>query len=56
MKAIVVSDGAAGTAGMKLVDRPDPAPAGNDVLVEVHASRPWATGPRGCRWVSACSV
>jgi NADPH:quinone reductase-like Zn-dependent oxidoreductase len=38
MKAIVVSDEAAGTAGMKLVDRPDPAPAGNDVLVEVHAS------------------
>ncbi|MEV6640658.1 NADP-dependent oxidoreductase [Amycolatopsis sp. NPDC051371] len=38
MKAIVVSDEAAGTAGMKLADRPDPAPAGNDVLVEVHAS------------------
>ncbi|WP_372672470.1 NADP-dependent oxidoreductase [Amycolatopsis kentuckyensis] len=38
MKAIVVSDETAGTAGMKLVDRPDPVPAGNDVLVEVHAS------------------
>jgi NADPH:quinone reductase-like Zn-dependent oxidoreductase len=38
MKAIVVTDEAAGTAGMKLVERPDPEPAGNDVLVEVHAS------------------
>ncbi|MFB6720869.1 NADP-dependent oxidoreductase [Kribbella sp. NPDC056345] len=38
MKAIVVSDQAAGTAGMKLVDHPQPEAAGNDVLVEVHAS------------------
>ncbi|MFI9387432.1 NADP-dependent oxidoreductase [Kutzneria sp. NPDC052558] len=38
MKAIVVSDQAAGTAGMTLADRPRPAAAGNDVLVEVHAS------------------
>ncbi|MFC9690887.1 NADP-dependent oxidoreductase [Kribbella sp. NPDC056951] len=38
MKAIVVSDQAAGTAGMKLVDHPLPEAAGNDVLVEVHAS------------------
>jgi NADPH:quinone reductase-like Zn-dependent oxidoreductase len=38
MKAIVVSDQAAGTAGMSLADRPEPEPAGNDVLVEVHAS------------------
>ncbi|MEW2424117.1 NADP-dependent oxidoreductase [Streptomyces nigra] len=38
MKAIVVTDRAAGTAGMALVERPEPAPAGNDVLVEVHAS------------------
>ncbi|WCD94224.1 NADP-dependent oxidoreductase [Streptomyces sp. HUAS 31] len=38
MKAIVVTDLAAGTAGMTLVERPKPAPAGNDVLVEVHAS------------------
>ncbi|MGX1494881.1 NADP-dependent oxidoreductase [Streptomyces tendae] len=38
MKAIVVTDQAAGTAGMALVGRPTPAPAGNDVLVEVHAS------------------
>ncbi|PTM82407.1 hypothetical protein C7821_1171, partial [Streptomyces sp. VMFN-G11Ma] len=35
MKAIVVTDQAAGTAGMTLVERPKPAPAGNDVLVEV---------------------
>jgi NADPH:quinone reductase-like Zn-dependent oxidoreductase len=38
MKAIVVTDQAAGTAGMKLVERPEPQAAINDVLVEVHAS------------------
>ncbi|MFB9743265.1 NADP-dependent oxidoreductase [Pseudonocardia sulfidoxydans] len=38
MKAIVVTDQAAGTAGMALVERDVPEPAGNDVLVEVHAS------------------
>ena len=38
MKAIVVTDEAAGTAGMTLVERPEPEPAINDVVVEVHAS------------------
>jgi len=38
MKAIVVTDEAAGTAGMTLVERPDPPAAINDVVVEVHAS------------------
>src|SRR3954469_22612626 len=38
MKAIEVTDQAAGTAGMKLVDRPEPQPAINDVVVQVHAS------------------
>ncbi|WP_295118333.1 NADP-dependent oxidoreductase [uncultured Leifsonia sp.] len=38
MKAIVVSDQAAGAAGMILADRPEPTPAINDVLVEVHAA------------------
>lgn len=38
MKAIVVTDPAAGTAGMKLVDRPAPQAAINDVVVEVHAA------------------
>ncbi|MGM7423114.1 NADP-dependent oxidoreductase [Cellulosimicrobium sp. CpK407] len=38
MKAIVVTDESAGTAGMTLVERPEPEPGGNDVLVEVHAS------------------
>jgi hypothetical protein len=47
MKAIVVTDRAAGTAGMKLVERPDPNAARlaslsganyGDVVVEVHAS------------------
>ena len=38
MKAIVVSDEAAGTAGMTLEERPEPEPAINDVVVEVHAS------------------
>jgi NADPH:quinone reductase-like Zn-dependent oxidoreductase len=38
MKAIVVSDQAAGTAGMKLVERPVPQPSINDVVVQVYAS------------------
>src|ERR1700738_1733913 len=38
MKAIDVTEQAAGTAGMKLVERPEPQPAINDVVVEVHAS------------------
>jgi len=38
VKAIVVMDQAAGTAGMKLVERPQPRPAINDVVVQVHAS------------------
>src|SRR4051795_13634783 len=38
MKAIVVTGQAAGTAGMKLVERPEPLAAINDVVVQVHAS------------------
>ena len=38
MKAIVVRDEAAGTAGMTLVERPEPEPAINDVAVQVCAS------------------
>lgn len=38
MKAIVVTDEAAGTDGMKLVERPEPHAAINDVIVRVHAS------------------
>src|SRR5690349_16787375 len=38
MKAIVVTDEAAGTAGMALAERPEPKAAGNDVVVEVRAS------------------
>ncbi|MFJ8782326.1 NADP-dependent oxidoreductase [Streptomyces sp. NPDC102476] len=38
MKAIVVTDQTAGTAGMTLAELPKPTPAGNDVLVEVFAS------------------
>jgi NADPH:quinone reductase-like Zn-dependent oxidoreductase len=38
MKAIVVTDQAAGTAGMKLVERPEPKAAINDVIVQIHAS------------------
>src|SRR5258708_36702939 len=56
MKAIVVTDQAAGTAGMKLVERPEPQAAINDVVVQVHAAGftgdelPWPpawTGRRG---------
>ena len=38
MKAIAVTDQAAGTAGMKLVERPEPQAAIADVVVQVHAS------------------
>ncbi len=38
MKAIVVTDQAAGTAGAKLVERPEPQAAINDVVVRIHAS------------------
>src|SRR5437660_11197055 len=38
MKAIVVTDQAAGTAGMTLADRPEPPAAINDDIVKIHAS------------------
>jgi len=38
MKAIVVTDQAAGTAGMKLAERPEPQAAIGDVIVQVHAA------------------
>ena len=38
MKAIVVTDQAAGTAGMTLLERPEPPAAINDVVVQVHGS------------------
>src|SRR5437899_5805564 len=38
MKAIVVTVHAAGAAGVKLVERPEPQAATNDVVVQIHAS------------------
>ncbi len=38
MKGIVVTDQAAGMAGMTLMERPEPQAAINDVVVQVHAS------------------
>ncbi|HEY0895871.1 MAG TPA: NADP-dependent oxidoreductase [Sphingobacteriaceae bacterium] len=38
MKAIVVTDQDGGVAGMKLIDRPEPAAAINDVIVQVYAA------------------
>src|ERR1700748_3250508 len=38
MKAIAVTDEAAGMAGMTLVERPQPPAAINDVIVQIHAS------------------
>ncbi|HEY1214373.1 MAG TPA: NADP-dependent oxidoreductase [Bryobacteraceae bacterium] len=38
MKAIVATDQAAGMAGVKLVERPEPQAAINDVVVQVYAS------------------
>ncbi|MFF1573708.1 NADP-dependent oxidoreductase [Leifsonia sp. NPDC058292] len=49
MKAIVVTDQAEGTAGMRLVEHPDPRPAINDVIVEVRAA---ASVPTEVDWPS----
>jgi NADPH:quinone reductase-like Zn-dependent oxidoreductase len=49
MKSIVVTDPAAGTAGMRLVERPEPQAAINDVVVQVHAS---GFVPTGLAWPS----
>src|SRR5258707_10247360 len=38
MKAIVVTDQAAGTAGAKLMERPEPRAEINEVVVQIHAS------------------
>src|SRR4051812_49578585 len=38
MKAIIVTDESAGMAGMMLAERPEPQPAINDVVVQIHAS------------------
>src|SRR5262249_47490320 len=38
MRAVGVTDQGAGTAGMTLVERPEPQAAINDVVVQVHAS------------------
>src|SRR5881227_89510 len=38
MKGIVATDHAAGRAGVKLVERPEPQAAINDVVVQIHAS------------------
>ncbi|HEX8757430.1 MAG TPA: NADP-dependent oxidoreductase [Steroidobacteraceae bacterium] len=38
MKAIIVTNQTAGTAGMKLLERPEPKAAINDVIIQVHAS------------------
>ena len=38
MKAIVVTDQSAAAAGMKLLERPEPRAAINDVVVQIHAS------------------
>src|ERR1051325_167225 len=49
MKAIVVTDQAAGTSGMTLVERPEAQAAINDVVVRVHAS---GFVPTGLTWPS----
>jgi NADPH:quinone reductase-like Zn-dependent oxidoreductase len=38
LKAIIVTDEAAGTKGMTLAERPEPQAAINDVVIEVHAA------------------
>jgi NADPH:quinone reductase-like Zn-dependent oxidoreductase len=51
-KAIVVTDEAAGTARMKLVERPEPHAAINDVVVRIHAS---GFVPTELAWPSTCT-
>jgi len=46
MKAIVVTYGATGTAGMTLAERPEPRAAIDDVVIQVHASGLDSTEPR----------
>src|SRR3954462_8583416 len=53
MKVIVVTDQAPGTAGMTLVERPEPQPAINDVIVEIHAS---GFVPTEMEWPSTWTV
>ena len=53
MKAIVVTDQAAGTAGMKLAKRPEPPAAINDVIVQIHAS---GFVPTEMAWPSTLSL
>lgn len=38
MKAVTVTDRAAGTSGVRLTDRPEPHASENDVIVQVHAA------------------
>src|SRR4029453_19280809 len=52
MKAIVVTDQAAGTAGMTLAERPEPKAAINDVVVQVQAS---GVVPTELTWPSPCA-
>src|SRR5437879_5670051 len=53
MKAIVVTDQAAGTAGMKLMERPEPQAAINDVVVQVQES---GFVPTAMAWPSTWTV
>jgi len=46
MKAVVVTDRAAASAGMKLAERPEPMAAISDVVVQVHASGFIGTEPK----------
>lgn len=52
MKAVVVMNPAEGTAGMKLMERPEPQTAENDVIVQVYAS---GFTPNELTWPSAGS-
>src|SRR5437762_9696597 len=52
MKAIVVTDQAAGAGGVRLVERPEPQAAINDVVVQIHASG--FTGDE-LTWPSTCT-
>jgi len=53
MKAIVATGQAAGTAGMTLVEPPEPLAAINDVIVQIHAT---GLAQTEMAWPSTCSL
>jgi len=56
MRVIAVTDRNAGTAGMKLLERPVPQAAINDVVVQLHEARNLAPLPGGVELTMGASL